>query len=344
VNEPPTFRRVRPLHRAAPWFLAALVLTTVGLPAAAGAFGHIPAAPRVGYARPVNTTTVQIMMSDTPRFSPQFVSVASGVTAIFHLVNPGIYRHTFTVVSQPGVHLNSSWSPGQLDHYFAQNGSLDNVSVAPGGQGNATVTFNASTAFDSFEFVSVVPYQFQAGMYGFVNVTSTSAGLMTTENTSDALQFLPNVLSANAPSYPVNLDVLVTNTGNFGHTFTVVPQSNVTVSYANFTSYFVLHAPLVNVQVPAGAGLTVWANFTIPGPGIYQYICEANGHLQNGMSGVLYVGNPVPPQPGPPSTAIVQSWVLVGSAVLLGVGVLAATASMFVGRFPPQTKGSSEHP
>jgi uncharacterized cupredoxin-like copper-binding protein len=343
VNEPPAVPSVRPMRRAVPWFLAALLLTVAGLPAA-GALGHLPAAPTVGYARPLNTTTVQIVMTDAPRFSPQFVSVASGTTANFHLVNQGSFRHTFTVLGQPGVRLNSSWSPNQINRYLAQNASLENVSVAPGGQGNATVNFNASTAFDSFEFLSIVPYQFQAGMYGFVNVSSTAPGLTTTENTTDAPGFVPNALSASPPHYPVNLDVLVTNLGNFGHTFSVVPQSNVTLTYANFTTYFSQHAPLVSVQVPAGAGATVWANFTVAGPGIYQYICEATGHFQNGMSGILYVGNPVPPQPAPPSTTIVQSWVLVGSAVLLGVGILAATVSTFAGRLPPQSRGSSGHP
>jgi plastocyanin len=343
VNEPSAPRPVRPLRRAAPWFVAALVLATVGLPAAAGAFGHLPNAPSVGFARPFNTTALVVNMTDTPRFVPQFLSAPAGDTATFHLVNQGTIEHTFTLLKEPGLRLNSSWTPAQVDRFFAQNGSLANVSVPGGGQANATVAFNASTAFDSFEFVSVVPYQFQAGMFGFLNLSSTAPGLETFENTTDSYAFIPNVLAANDTHYPFNLDVLVTNTGDFSHTFTLASQSNVTLSPANFSDYFQQHAPLVNVQVPAGAGSTVWANFTVPGPGVYQYICEITGHFSNGMTGFLYVGVPVPPQPGPPSTAVVESWVLVGSAALLGVGVFAAIVSAYLGRFPEPPKDPAEH-
>ncbi|MCI4342886.1 MAG: plastocyanin/azurin family copper-binding protein [Thermoplasmata archaeon] len=343
MNEPSAVRRARPLRRAAPWCVAALLLASVGLPVAAGTFGHLPNAPSVGYARPFNSTTLVVNMTDTPRFVPQFLSAAAGDSATFHLVNQGTIAHSFTLLRQPGVRLNSSWTPAQIDQYITQNGSLANVSVPGGGQANATVAFNASTAFDSFEFVSLVPYQFQAGMFGFLNLTSTAPGLETFENTTDSYTFVPDALAANDTHYPFNLDVLVTNTGNFGHTFTIASQSNVTLSPANFTSYFQQHAPLASVTLAGGAGSTVWANFTVPGPGVYQYICEVPGHFAAGMTGFLYVGVPVPPQPGPPSTAIVESWVLVGSAALLGVGLFAAILSAYMGRFPDAPKDPSEH-
>jgi len=341
VNDPVAKRPVRPLRRAAPWFVAALLLATLGLPAAAGAFGHLPSAPLVGYARPSNFTTLLVNMTDTPRFAPQFLAAPSGSSVTFHLVNQGSFVHTFTLLAQPKVLLNTSWTPAQLDHYFTENGSLANVSVPAGGQANQTLAFNASTAFDSFEFVSVIPYQFQAGMYGQINLTSTAAGLLTSENTTDTYQFVPAVLVANSTHYPFNLDVLVTNSGNLGHTFTVAGQTNVTLTPATYASYFVQHPPLVNAAVPSGAGSTVWANFTVAGPGVYQYICTASGHLANGMMGYLYVGVAPPPQPAPPSTAIVESWVLVGSGVLLAFGILAAIVATFAGRFPPAPKDES---
>ncbi len=344
MNEPALPPRLRPLRRATPWFVAALLLTTIGLPAAAGAFGHIPSAPLIGYARPSNSTTLLVNMTDTPRFAPQFLSAPSGSTVTFHLVNQGQITHTFTLLAQPGVVLNTSWTPGQLDQYFEKNGSLANVSVPAGGQANQTLAFNASTAFDSFEFVSVVPYQFQAGMYGLINLTSTAAGLVSSENTTDSYQFLPAVLVANSTHYPFNLDVLVTNTGNLGHTFTLAGQTNVTLTPATFASYFVQHPPLVNVQVPSGPGSTVWANFTVAGPGVYQYLCSVSGHFANGMTGFLYVGVTPPPQAAPPSTAVVESWVLVGSGVLLAFGILAAVVATFAGRLPTPPKEESEHP
>ena len=343
MNERASPPRARPLRRAAPWFIAALLLATVGLPAAAGAFGHLPYAPTVGYARPTNSTALLVNMTDTPRFAPEFLSAPSGNSVTFHLVNQGTIVHSFTLLAQPGVRLNSSWTPSQIDQYFATNGSLANVSVPGGGQANETVAFNASTAFDSFEFVSIVPYQFQAGMYGFINLTSTAPGYQTSENTTDNYQFVPAVLVANSTHYPFNLDVLVMNTGNLGHTFTVAGQTNVTLSPATFATYFVQFPPLVNAPVPSGAGSTVWANFTVPGPGVYQYICTVSGHFANGMTGFLYVGVVPPPQAAPPSTAIVESWVLVGSGMLLAVGIVVAVATMFVGRIPTAPREESEH-
>jgi hypothetical protein len=87
----------------------------------------------------------------------------------------------------------------------------------------------------------------------------------------------------------------------------------------------------------------VWANFTVPGPGVYQYICTVSGHFANGMTGFLYVGVVPPPQAAPPSTAIVESWVLVGSGMLLAVGIVVAVATMFVGRIPTAPREESEH-
>jgi uncharacterized cupredoxin-like copper-binding protein len=343
VNEASAPPSARPLRRAAPWFVAALLLATLGLPAAAGAFGHLPSAPTVGFARPSNSTTLLVNLTDTPRFTPQFLSATAGTSVTFHLVNQGAIVHSFTLLDQPGVLLNTSWTPTQLDHYFAVNGSLANVSVPAGGEANTTVAFNASTAFDSFEFVSVVPYQFQAGMWGLINLTSTAPGLEASENTTDSYQFLPAVLVANSTHYPFNLDVLVTNTGNLAHTFTLAGQTNVTLTPATYQSYFAQHPPLVSVNVPGGAGSVVWANFTVPGAGVYQYLCEVTGHFANGMTGFLYVGVAPPPAPPAPSTAIVEGWVLVGSGALLGFGVLAAAFAAYAGRFPSGPKDESHH-
>jgi hypothetical protein len=135
----------------------------------------------------------------------------------------------------------------------------------------------------------------------------------------------------------------VTNTGALGHTFTVSPLSNFTLSPANFTATFQTNPPLVSAPVPGGAGGTVWANFTVRAPGIYQYICTVTGHFANGMTGFLYVDVPVPPPPVAPSTAIVDTWVLIGSAVLLGVGALLAVVASYAGRFPGSKSGRDHH-
>jgi uncharacterized cupredoxin-like copper-binding protein len=277
---------------------------------------------------------VAVNMTDQPRFDPNSIDANASATLSIHLTNTGQYLHTFTLSKVPNLALNRSWTPVELDAFFNANGSLANVSVAGGTSAWANVSFNGSVGGDSFEFVSVAPYQFQAGMWGFVNVTSSGPGVILSENTTDSYQFVPAILSAAPTHYPTVVDVLVTNQGALGHTFTVSPLSNYTLSPANFTQTFATNAPLVMAPVPSGSGSTVWGNFTIRAPGVYQYICTIPGHFADGMTGFLYVGVPVPPTPAAPSTAIVDTWVLIGSSALLGVGVLLAVIANYSGRFP----------
>ena len=330
-----TRRPLRPSRRASPWLLAALLLTTVGLPSVA-ALGSLHQAPMVGYARSSDLTRiVPVNLTDAPAFSPQFLNVAAGSTVDLHLDNLGQFAHTFTLAGTPNVRLAPTASPAQVYGFFQSNGVMANVSLPPGSLGWANLTFSASSGLSSFEFASVVPYQFQAGMWGLVNITSVGPGLLLSDNTTDnPLSFVPNALGATPAHYPSVLDVLVTNLGSFAHTFSMAAQPNVTLSPANFTQYFAQHPPLVSVNVPSGPGASVWANFTVPGAGVYEYVCEVPGHFASGMSGLLYVGVPIPAPPIPPSTAVVEAWVLAGSAVLLGIGVLLAAVASFTGRFP----------
>ncbi len=345
VSNGSTARRAGAFRRALPWIVAALVLSTLGLPLAS-AISALPSAPSVGYARPLaSTVNLTVNLTDQPGFSPQFLTVPGGASVSIHLDNVGNYSHTFTVSKTAGVALPSSLSPAELYAFFRTNGSLANVSLAPGTQGWANITFNASvTAPASFEFVSVVPYQFQAGMWGFLNLTSTGPGLQLSENTTNDLRFVPNILSVSTVHYPVNLNVLVTNVGDFPHTFTVAPQSNVTLLPSNFTSYFSQHAPLADASVSPTPGSSVWANFTITGPGVYMYICTVPGHFASGMFGYLYVDVAPPAPAAPPSTAIVDTWILTGSGVLLGIGVVLALVAAYTGRFPRRPRAHEGHP
>jgi uncharacterized cupredoxin-like copper-binding protein len=327
-------RLSRPWAWAAPWLVAAVVLASIGLPSAA-AIGRLPGAPEVGYSHPASgNVTATVNMTDQPRFDPSSLIANASATLSVYLTNTGQYVHTFTLSSVPDLTLNRSWTPTELDAFFNANGSLANVSVAAGASAWANVTFNGSVGGDSFEFVSVAPYQFQAGMWGFVNVTSTGPGVTLSENTTDSYQFVPAILSASPAHYPAVIDVLVTNQGALSHTFTVSGLSNFTLSPANFTQTFTTNPPLVMAPVPGGTGSTVWGNFTIRAPGVYQYICTIPGHFADGMTGFLYVGVPVPPTAPPPSTAIVDTWILIGSAALLGVGALLAVVATYAGRFP----------
>jgi uncharacterized cupredoxin-like copper-binding protein len=332
-----------PLRRAFPWFVAALLVVTLGIPVAAG-LSELKRAPLVGYASPPPTNeTVAVNLTDAPVFSPQFLSAPMSTTLHVDLRNVGSYEHSFTLSATSGTQarIPSNTTPAGVYTFFQTNGMLANVSVAPGGQAWANLSFNASAAYDSFEFASVVPYQFQAGMWGLLNITSTGPGLQVSENTTDAPGFSPSILSASPAHYPASVDVLVTNLGNLGHTFTVVPQWNVTLTVGNYSEYFNDHAPLVSASIPSGAGQTAWANFTVPAPGVYMYICLITGHFSSGMSGLFYVGIPVPPAPPAPSTAIVDSWILAGSGVLFGIGLVLAAAASYMGRFP-KTPGPHE--
>jgi len=326
-----------------PWFLAAILCLSLGLPTA-GALAHAPAAPIIGYGHPESgNVTTTVNLTDAPAFTPRSVSANSSATLAVHLVNQGDFNHTFTVSKVPGFVLNTSWSPSALNSFFAKNGSLANVSVAPGQSAWANLSFNASVGGDSFEFVSVVPYQFQAGMWGFINLTVSGPGTMLQENTTDSYAFVPDVLYVAPTHFPAVIDVLVTNTGSLGHTFTVSPLSNYTLSPANFSATFATNAPFVNAPVPSGAGSTVWGNFTVRAAGVYQYICTISGHFANGMTGDLYVGVTPPPPTPAPSTAIVDTWVLIGSGVLLGFGILVAAVASYVGRFPKTPGAPGKH-
>jgi uncharacterized cupredoxin-like copper-binding protein len=334
----------RRLRRAAlGWGVAAVLLLLLGMPAAApiSEAAHRGAALSLEYGHPASgpaPVAYWLTATDAPSFLPaNLAGAAPGANVTVHLNNTGGFDHTFTLSKAANYVLNQSWSPAQLYHFFSTNGSLANLSVAPGGSG--AVSFILPTvAGAAYEFVSVVPYQFQAGMHGFLNV-SAGAGTKLTESTTDQLRFLPDTLVVNASTFPTVVDVQITNAGTYTHTWTLAPQANVFLTPANFTAYFSAHAPLANAAITS-ANEVVWANFTIPQKGVYEYLCEASGHFAAGMNGTLWVGLLPPPASAPPSTAIVQGYVLAGTGVLLLVGVLLVLASTFVGRFPPKTQSS----
>ncbi len=341
--------RLRPSggwRRPGPWLLASLVLAAASVPGGLASAHLVPSAPTVGVGHPTATSvSFTVNLTDAPAYSPRYLNatVSDGATVSVYLDNLGGLAHSFTVVNanQSGVVLNRSWTPQQLDAYFTANGSLENVSVPAGTTAWANFSVPAATTFQSFEFVSTIPYQFQAGMWGFLNLTSAGTTVTLSENTTNSFSFVPNALSAGPTVHTaVTLHILVTNQGDLSHTFTVAAESNVTLTTIG---YFASHPPLVNVSVPDSAGGTVWANFTAPGVGVYEYVCTVPGHFNQGMFGFLYVGVPVPPPPPSPSTAIVSVPVLAGSAVLLGIGLALALVSTYAGRLPRKPASPGHH-
>jgi uncharacterized cupredoxin-like copper-binding protein len=333
----------RSLRRAATAFgVLALLLLALGLPLAAPIAHAVArgAALETEYGRPAGPPPpVQywVNLTDAPAFVPNALGgVDAGAAVTVHLNNTGAYAHSFTLEKTGNVVLNRSWSPAQLEHYFATNGSLANASVAAGG--SAVVNFTLpSTAGASYEFVSTEPYQFEAGMLGFLNTTA-GPGVKLTEQTSDQLRFLPDQLVVNTSSYPVVVDVQITNAGSDSHTWTLAPQADVFPTSQNYSDYLKLHAALANAQI-TGPGAVAWANFTIAQQGEYEYFCTISGHFAAGMNGTLFVGVQPPAQAAPPSTALVQTTVLAGAGALLLVGVVLALATTWMGRLPPKTTG-----
>ncbi len=331
----------RPLRRALPWALAALLVAGVGLPVVAASSGHLPAGPEIGYGVSVTPAVahvnVTVVMTDAPAYLPSAITVNTSTVLTVHLVNQGNLTHTFTVSKVPGADaLPSNSTPQEVDQFFLKNGFQANLSLAPGASASVNLTFGVNSALDVFQFVSVIPYQFQAGMAGTISVSGGPPSVLLEDNTSDSLQFLPNTLVVNVTHYPVVVGVYVSNLGSFSHTFTVSPFSNYSLSPANFTSFFLSHPPLIDAPVPSGAGSAVWANFTIAHAGVYQYICTIPGHFASGMYGFVYANVVPPPPPAPPSTAIVQGWVLVGAGLLLVVALLVGLSAAYVGRLPPK--------
>ncbi|MCI4350537.1 MAG: hypothetical protein L3K15_03375 [Thermoplasmata archaeon] len=289
-----------------------------------------------------NQVNVTLNATDAPSFMPHGFAAPAGDRVALRLVNHGGYDHTFTLVSNGTTVLPRTLSPTQLYRYFQNNVSWVNISLPPAATRWVNLTVPASDAGGSYEFVSVIPYQFQAGMFGFFNVTGapTGPGVVLQTNATTGLSFVPNLLGVQPAHYPVAVDVLVTNVGSLPHTFTIESQPNVTLSSTSFYATFKTAPPAANVSVP-NPGSVAWANFSVPRAGVYEFICEVAGHFANGMFGFLYIGVPVPVISAP-SSAIVAPVLLEGGGAVLGLGVLLVIAATLTGRFPERAPAS--HP
>ena len=281
-----------------------------------------------------SSVNVTVHLTDAPSFDPSYFDIPGAGVTHFQLVNTGLYNHSFTVSDVAGYVLPTNWTPPQLNAWFAANGSMTDTPVPAGTTVYLNLSVPASDVGNTYEFVSLVPYQFQAGMRGFLNVTTGASGaaVPVTEQTNDQLRFVPDTLVVNATSYPVRVAVQITNIGSSPHTFTLEGQSNNTLNPGNFTQYFSAHAPLADVALNS-AGATVWANFTVTKPGVFEYVCRVPAHFAGGMFGWLYVGVAPPPSAAPPATGIVQVGILIGAGSLLGVGLLFTLAGAYTGRF-----------
>ncbi len=336
VRAPPT----RKYRAAVALLLAAALLLAVGLPLAAPIARANRVVPAIEFGRsvaagPSGGIVFNVTATDAPAFAPaQLSGAVAGETVTVRLYNNGSYAHSFTLARQANVVLNTSWSPAALDGYFAQNGSFLNLTVAPGGSVNGSFVLPANASGGSFEFVSLVPYQFQSGMHGTLVVGAGAPSVTLTDQALASLAFEPNILVANATGYPETLGIQVTDVGALIHTWTLSALANVQITPSNFTTFFAQHPPVVNLQI-LNPGATYNATFLLDGPGVYEFICEEPGHFQAGMFGFLYVGVAPPAVAAPLSTAIVQADVLLLAGILVLFSVVLALSATFMGRFPP---------
>lgn len=343
--------RPRTLRRGAVASLvAAVVVLAIGLPLAAplahaAEAGQALGQPSVSPALSDPHVNVTINTTDVPAFVPNSIHVTSGENLTIKLVNTGTYAHTFTLSPNGTEVFPLNWTPAELQAYFSAHKPLLNVSMPANSTSFANLSINSSMAGGHFEFVSTIPYQFQAGLYGFLNVSvPVSERLTFYVNASDTYRFLPGALNASSVTkFPVAITVFFGTVGVLAHTFTVSPLPNYNLSSSNYTTFLTQHPPLVSIPVPSSAGTYNNGTFEVSAPGYYEYICTITGHFASGMDGFLYVGVAFPHiTVSVVSTAIVDWEVLLGGGALIALGVVLAAAAAITGRFPPP-KPPAEH-
>ena len=302
---------------------------------------HVAAAPAI--APHVNVT---INTTDAPVFVPNALPATAGQNLTIKLVNSGTYDHTFTLSRNGSETFPRNWTPSQLSAYFSAHPPLVNVSMPASSTHFVNLSVNASMAGGHFEFVSLIPYQFQAGLFGFLNVTPPVGSTLTFYvNASDSYKFISNQLDASSVTkFPVAVNVFFGTLGVLSHTFTLSPIPNYNLSSGNYTLFFTQHVPLLNILAPTSAGSYTNGSFVLTAPGYYEFICTIQGHFSSGMYGFLYAGVPVPVVTvAPVNTAIVQSEVLIGGGALLGIGLLLAAAASVSGRIPRSKPPAGHH-
>jgi uncharacterized cupredoxin-like copper-binding protein len=348
MSRPRTLRRAALVSLISSLVLLAVVLPLVAPVARAAERGQDMELPQVS-AAPAATSHVNVTIntSNTPAFVPNAIHAISGQNLTVTLVNNGTYNHTFTLSSNGTEQFPLNWSPTQLTAYFAAHPPIVNVPMPANSTTSVNISVNSSMAGGHFEFVSIVPYQFQAGLYGFLNVTPpVTTHLSFYVNATNSLTFVSDQLNASSyTTFPIGVTVYFGNLGSLSHTFTLSALPDYNLSSANYSTFFVQHLPLVSIPVPTSTGTFNNGSFVISSAGYYEFICTIPGHFASGMFGFLYVGvaTPAPPVSIVQSTAIVQSEVLIGGGALLGIGVVLAAAASISGRFPPKTPGEGSH-
>lgn len=114
--------------------------------------------------------TIELIMSDNMRFTPDRVEVKQGETVKFVVRNKGKMLHEFVIGTRK-----------ELDEHAALMVKFPNMEhdepymahVKPGATGELVWTFNRPGSFD---FACLIPGHFQAGMVGKINVDAAANG------------------------------------------------------------------------------------------------------------------------------------------------------------------------
>lgn len=305
-------------------FIMALVWTAVLLPLAPQAAATaVNESVDHGWTHLVSAPQNLTVNMTSQTYDPQDIAVQVGENLTLTIRNNDTQSHTFTVYSQANTTIPRNDTPAELSALFAQPGSsLVNLSLAPGANATWNVTFPTAV---SYEVVSLVPYQFQAGYYGYINATVPVKVTQFNVSAFDSLTFVPNTLSAPTGS---TVDFSVTEEGH-GHTFTLDGCSNdsqVVVGVALPTSDSCLtNGTITNLNLGSTVGAVINSGpITLPSKaGTYWFVCTVPGHFAAGMYGHLYDGTtPVPPTSLPTETSVIQLGILAVAAVAVGLSAL----------------------
>jgi uncharacterized cupredoxin-like copper-binding protein len=119
--------------------------------------------------------------------------------------------------------------------------------------------------------------------------------------------------------------LVVTQLANFAHNFVLSPLPNFTFSTSatadNLTSFFAAHTPLVNLTLSSTVGSRVFANFTAPGAGSYEFVCLQPTHFQSGMHGEMTstTASSAPSSSSSSPLLLIAAGAIVGLIVVLAV-------------------------
>jgi uncharacterized cupredoxin-like copper-binding protein len=165
--------------KASPALVAVLLAVAAGHVAATGEHEHHaeqagPAAAQKPWGRPAAardaSRTIEIVMSDTMRFTPAAIEVKQGEVVKLVVRNSGKVLHELVIGTKKefAAHAARMARQPKMEH-----GGADMAHVQPGATGEIAWNFNRPGTFD---FACLVAGHYEAGMTGTIKVKPAAAG------------------------------------------------------------------------------------------------------------------------------------------------------------------------